>query len=182
MAYLKRLRFVYDLVLFGREFHNLAPHVVSDWSPYLVVFEWGINPALRQQCTLMSKQDSLTNSIRKQGNHIIIIMTDPRSLLRMCDSIKPGLYFECKSTPYTQTILRTLGSYSRPPMLIYAVRTQLRGDGGPAALKKTQGQGRVHLCDTGMPVRNGNPDNDRTTTTKVARVRKQLGTKNSKQE
>ena len=59
---------------------------------------------------------------------------------------------------------------------------QLRGDGGPAALKKTQGQGRVHLCDTGMPVRNGNPDNDRTTTTKVARVRKQLDTKNSKQE
>ena len=28
-----------------------------------------------------------------------------------------------------------------------------------------------------MPVRNGNPDNDRTTTTKVASVRKQLGTK-----
>ena len=44
-------------------------------------------------------------------------------------------------------------------------------------LKKTQGQGREHLCDTGMPVRNGNPGNDRTTTTKVASVRKQLGTK-----
>ena len=28
-----------------------------------------------------------------------------------------------------------------------------------------------------MPVRNGNPGNDRTTTTKVASVRKQLGTK-----
>ena len=34
---------------------------------------------------------------------------------------------------------------------------QLRGDGGPVDLKKTQGQGREHLCDTGMPVRNGNP-------------------------
>ena len=31
-----------------------------------------------------------------------------------------------------------------------------------------------------MPVRNGNPGNDRTTTTKVASLRKQLGTKNSK--
>ena len=53
----------------------------------------------------------------------------------------------------------------------------MRGDGGPADLKKTQGQGFEHLCDTGMPVRNGNPGNDRTTTTKVASVRKQLGTK-----
>ena len=31
-----------------------------------------------------------------------------------------------------------------------------------------------------MPVRNGNIDNDRTTTTKAASIRKQLGTKNSK--
>ena len=31
-----------------------------------------------------------------------------------------------------------------------------------------------------MPVRNGNIDNDRTTTTKAASMRKQLGTKNSK--
>ena len=53
----------------------------------------------------------------------------------------------------------------------------MRGDGGPADLKKTQGQRREHLCDTGMPVRNGNPGNDQTTTTKVASVRKQLGTK-----
>ena len=56
----------------------------------------------------------------------------------------------------------------------------LRGDGGPADLKKTQGQGHWHLCDTGMHVRNGNPSNDRTTITKVASGRKQLGTKNSK--
>ena len=40
-----------------------------------------------------------------------------------------------------------------------------------------RGQGHEHLCDTGMPVRNGNPGNDRTTTTKVASLRKQLGTK-----
>ena len=40
-------------------------------------------------------------------------------------------------------------------------REQLRGDGGPADLKKTQGQGFEHFCDTGMPVRNGNPGNDR---------------------
>ena len=36
-------------------------------------------------------------------------------------SFKPGLYFERKFTPYTQTILRTWGAYSRPPMPIYAV-------------------------------------------------------------
>ena len=35
--------------------------------------------------------------------------------------IKPGLYFERKSTAYTQTILRTWGAFSRPPMPIYAV-------------------------------------------------------------
>ena len=36
------------------------------------------------------------------------------------------------------------------------------------------------LCDTGMPIRNGNLGNCRTATTKAASVRKQLGTKNSK--
>ena len=35
--------------------------------------------------------------------------------------MQPGLYFERKSMPYTQTILRTWGAYSRPPMPIYAV-------------------------------------------------------------
>ncbi len=47
-------------------------------------------------------------------------------------------------------------------------------------LRKTKGQYHEHLCDIGMPIRNGNFGNDRTTTTKVASVRKQLGTKNSK--
>ena len=47
-------------------------------------------------------------------------------------------------------------------------------------LKKTQGQGHEHLCDTGMSVRNGNLGTDRTTTTKAEHVRKQLGTKTSK--
>ena len=56
-------------------------------------------------------------------------------------------------------------------------REQLRGDGRPADLKKARWQGFENLCDTGMLVRNGNPGNDRTTTTKVASVRKQLGTK-----
>ena len=46
----------------------------------------------------------------------------------------------------------------------------------------TEGQGHEHICDTGMPVRNGNLGNDRTTTTKAASVRKQLGTKNSRSE
>ena len=46
--------------------------------------------------------------------------------------------------------------------------------------KKTKGQGHEHMCDTGMPVRNGNLGNDRTTTTKAASVRKQMGTENSK--
>ena len=52
---------------------------------------------------------------------------------------------------------------------------QLRGDGGPAGLKKTEGQGHEHLDDTGMPVRNGNLDNDRTTTTKAAKCAKTTG-------
>ena len=36
------------------------------------------------------------------------------------------------------------------------------------------------MCHTGTPVRNGNLGTDRTTTTKAASVRKQLGPKNSK--
>ncbi len=57
---------------------------------------------------------------------------------------------------------------------------QWRGDGGPADLKTTKGQGLECLFDTGMPVWNGNLGNDRTITTKAASVQKQLGTKNSK--
>ena len=53
---------------------------------------------------------------------------------------------------------------------------QLRGDGGPADLKKTKVQYHEHLYHTGMPVRNGDLDTDRTTT-KAANVRKQLGMK-----
>ena len=47
---------------------------------------------------------------------------------------------------------------------------QLRGDGGPTDLKKTEGQGHEHLCHTSLPVRNGNLVSDRTTTTKAASV------------
>ena len=54
------------------------------------------------------------------------------------------------------------------------------GDGGPANLKKTEGQGHEHFCHTSMPVRNGNLGSDQTTTTKAASVRKQLGPKNIK--
>ena len=54
------------------------------------------------------------------------------------------------------------------------VESSLGGDGGPADLKKAKGQGHEHLCETGMPVRNGNRGNGRTTTTKAASVRKQL--------
>ena len=57
---------------------------------------------------------------------------------------------------------------------------QLRGDGEPADLKKTERQGHEHLCHTSMHVRNGNLGSDRTTTTQAASVRKQLGPKNSK--
>ena len=56
---------------------------------------------------------------------------------------------------------------------------QLRGDGGPADLEKTKVQCHEHLCDTGMPVRNGNLVNYRNTTN-AASVRKQLGTTNRK--
>ena len=48
--------------------------------------------------------------------------------------------------------------------------------------KKNKGQGHEHVCHTGMPVRNGNLGIDRTTTTKAASVRKQLGPKNSKSD
>ena len=44
----------------------------------------------------------------------------------------------------------------------------------------TIGQCHEHLCHTGMYVWNGNRGTDRTTTTKAASVRKQLGPKNSK--
>ena len=54
------------------------------------------------------------------------------------------------------------------------------GNGRPADLKKTEAQGHEYLCHTGMSVRNGNLGTDRTTTTKAASVRKQLGLKNSK--
>ena len=46
-------------------------------------------------------------------------------------------------------------------------------------LKKTKLQGPGYFCDTGVPVRNGQIDTDRTTAAKAASVRKQLGTKNS---
>ena len=46
--------------------------------------------------------------------------------------------------------------------------------------KRLKGQGHEHLCDTGMPVRNGNLGTDRNTTIKAASVQKQPGTKNSK--
>ena len=34
------------------------------------------------------------------------------------------------------------------------MESSLGGDGGPADLKKTEGQGHDNLCRTGMPVRN----------------------------
>ena len=46
--------------------------------------------------------------------------------------------------------------------------------------KRLKGQGHEHLCHTGMSVRNGNLGTDRTTTTKAASVRQQMGSKNSK--
>ena len=51
------------------------------------------------------------------------------------------------------------------------------GNSRPADLQKTNGQAHEHLCDTGVPAQNGNLGNDRTTTTKAASVRKQMGTK-----
>ena len=53
------------------------------------------------------------------------------------------------------------------------LRAWWRSGGSP----KDKSQGNEHLCNTGMPVRNGNLGNDRTTTTKAASVRKQLGRK-----
>ena len=46
--------------------------------------------------------------------------------------------------------------------------------------KRLNGKFMSTCVHTGMPVRNGNLGNDRTTTTMAASVRKQQGTKNSK--
>ena len=46
IADLKGLKSVHDLMLFGREFQNLAPHAVNVWSPYLVVFDCGTHNVL----------------------------------------------------------------------------------------------------------------------------------------
>ena len=54
------------------------------------------------------------------------------------------------------------------------VESSCGGDGGPAVLKKTEGQVHEYLCHTSTPVRNGNLGSDRTTT-QAASVRKQLG-------
>ena len=43
------------------------------------------------------------------------------AILRQKLRVKPGIHFERKSTAHTQTILRTWGAFSRPPMPIYAV-------------------------------------------------------------
>ena len=60
------------------------------------------------------------------------------------------------------------------------VESSCGGNGRPADLKKTEGQGHVHMCGISMPVRNGNLGSDRTTTTQAASAGKQLGAKNSK--
>ena len=50
------------------------------------------------------------------------------------------------------------------------VESSSGGDSGQADLQKTKEQGHEHFCHTGMPVRNGNSDTDRTTT-KAARLK-----------
>ena len=70
---------------------------------------------------------------------------------------------------------------------------QMKGDGGPADLKKNKGQDHEHLCDAGMPVGppKGNLGNDRTETLAMTELQQQrlhvsennwgfLATKNSK--
>ena len=47
-------------------------------------------------------------------------------LLVTLTPLKPGVYIERKSTPYTQTIVRTWGAYSRPPRPTYTVVTAHR--------------------------------------------------------
>ena len=58
------------------------------------------------------------------------------------------------------------------------VESSCAGDGGPAVLKKTEGQVHEYLCHTSTPVRNGTLGSDGTTT-QAESVRKQLGPKNS---
>ena len=72
------------------------------------------------------------------------------------------------------------GSTSKSTGRSERVESSWMGDVGPAELQKTKGH--EHLCDIGIPVQRGNLGNDPATTTKAASMRKQLGTKNSKQD
>ena len=56
-------------------------------------------------CTTVDQSHSLRQVIQNHSLH----------------HLKPGLHVERKSTAHTQTIVRTWGAFSRPPMPIYAV-------------------------------------------------------------
>ena len=47
-----------------------------------------------------------------------IVEKNKQSLATAAARVKPCLHFERKSTAHTQTILRTWGAFSRPPMPI----------------------------------------------------------------
>ena len=89
--------------------------------------------------------------------------------------------FVCQNVCFNMLIYGERGT-SKSTGWSERVESSWGSDDGPADLQKTKGQGHEHVCHTGMPVRNGNLGTDRTTTTKAASVRKQLGTKNSKSD
>ena len=75
-------------------------------------------------------------------------------LLVTLTPLKPGVYIERKSTPYTQTIVRTWGAYSRPPMPIYTVVTAHR------PIINTPTIRRLLRVDAGLSLANSDSDSD----------------------
>ncbi len=103
----------------------LSAHLRGDESSTCVCLRLR-EQCLRSEIASVSRVDHVLLLRVVAGNMDVNTLASKRSQLigntasvrKRC--VKPGLYFERKSTPYTQTILRTWGAYSRPPMPIYA--------------------------------------------------------------
>ena len=68
--------------------------------------------------------------------------------------LKPGLHFKRISTAYTQTILRTWGAFSRPPMPIYAVgMAQMPSVNTPTIRRLLRVDAGLSLANSPKPLR-----------------------------
>ena len=72
----------------------------------------------------------------------------------MFAGLKPGLHFERKSTAYTQTIVRTWGAFSRPPMPIYAAgNAQVPSVNTPTIRRLLRVDAGLSLANSPQPLR-----------------------------